>query len=382
MRLLSASGVGNGACYADVPYAVSMVMSDVDFRLSAYYRLDIPIYPAETHCKHHKPDTDGRHSWCGKVLRFDPDHPLKCKLGGSVSRIHTAIAQLLSLFCREVGWHTRLEVVVPEFVKPKPPDNATAAERKQWKEQLAAPKDLGVHESRKWEHAIMDVVATHPFLEEELLIDVTVRHPTSVKIVKAASEPGAAAMAGEADKRARYPPLAERGSYLRPWKLGAGWVRTFFHCCKRYMRMVGGEMQRMGRRKATTCKDGFSCSVLHWPAHLPRPCLTRCTRMPHMARFCPPRRLSRLRSLRKHTFPSWAKYSSPQRIGLLQLPRLMQRLGPLLPPPTEGLARSAKIASSLPVVSELTPEELAYSPESFGLGDSGACTPPLHEDGE
>lgn len=36
MRLLSASGQGNGACYADVPYLVSMLMPDVDFRLSAY----------------------------------------------------------------------------------------------------------------------------------------------------------------------------------------------------------------------------------------------------------------------------------------------------------------------------------------------------------
>lgn len=214
LRLLSVSGMGNGACYADVPYAVSVLIPDVDFRLASYYRLDLPLYPLEAHCKHHKFDTEGKHSWCGKLLKHDPDHPLKCKLGGAVSRIHTAIAQLLALFCREVGWNTRLEVVVPEFVKPKRPDSATVAEKKQCKEQMAAPVHLGVHEHRTWEHAIMDIVASHPLLQEELLIDVMVRHPTSVKLHKAGSEPGAAALAGENDKRTRYPPT--RGKRVVP----------------------------------------------------------------------------------------------------------------------------------------------------------------------
>lgn len=49
----------------------------------------------------------------------------------------------------------------------------------------------------------MDVVATHPYLEEELLIDATVRHPSSVKLHKASTEPAAAAQAGEAEKALR-----------------------------------------------------------------------------------------------------------------------------------------------------------------------------------
>ena len=61
-------------------------------------------------------------------------------------------------------------------------------------------------------------------------------------------------------------------------------------------------------------------------------------------------------------------------------------------PPSDVSRERAKIASSLPVVSELTPEDLAYSPESFDLdaeilnnellGDTEACLPPLHESGE
>jgi hypothetical protein len=191
-----------------------MVLPDVDFRLSSYYRLDIPLYPADAKCKHHKFDTEGRHTWCGKLLADDIDHPLMCKLGGAISRIHTAIAQLIALFCREVGWNTRLEVTVPEFIKPKPPDGLTPSEKKKWREQLKAPSHLGTHETRKWEHAIMDVVATHPFLSDEFYIDATVRHPSAVAPLRAASEPGAAAVAGENDKHVRYPPT--RGKRVIP----------------------------------------------------------------------------------------------------------------------------------------------------------------------
>ena len=60
----------------------------------------------------------------------------------------------------------------------------------------------------------MDVVATHPYLEEELLIDATIRHPSSVKAVKAASEPAAAAIEGENEKFKRYPPT--RGKRVVP----------------------------------------------------------------------------------------------------------------------------------------------------------------------
>ena len=63
------------------------------------------------------------------------------------------------MFCREVGFDTKLEVVIPEFIRLKPPDHLSRAETTAWLKERAAPTSLSVYEKRKWEHAIMDIVA-------------------------------------------------------------------------------------------------------------------------------------------------------------------------------------------------------------------------------
>ena len=80
-----------------------------------------------------------------------------CKLGGTVNRIHRSVAQLLALFCREVGFDTCIELVIPQFVR-----------------KFRPPRHLCHHEWVKFESAVIDVVATLPYLATEFLIDATV----------------------------------------------------------------------------------------------------------------------------------------------------------------------------------------------------------------
>ena len=59
----------------------------------------------------------------GKVASLDthPDHADKCNVGGGTIRMHKAsLVQLVGSFCREAGLDTRLESVVPEFMRGKP----------------------------------------------------------------------------------------------------------------------------------------------------------------------------------------------------------------------------------------------------------------------
>lgn len=175
------------------------------------------------------------------------DHPFECNLGGAINRMHEALSQLVVVFCRDVGQDAKLEVVAPEFVRPKPPEHFSFAERKQWLKDRAPPKSLAVHERRQWEHAIMDVMATHPFLAQELLIDVTVRHPMAVNRANVATEPGVAASVGEADKFRQYPPCS--GKSVLPAAM-AGLGRIACPCCSPCMLMGDAGMKHMASPRA------------------------------------------------------------------------------------------------------------------------------------
>ena len=103
----------------------------------------------------------------------------------------------------------------------------------------------------------MDVVATHPYLEEELLIDATIRHPSSVKAVKAASEPAAAAIEGENEKFKRYPPT--RGKRVVPAAMET-WGRIGPH----FMSLLLS-LHAHGRRRdiAHGCPAGNYLNIVH-----------------------------------------------------------------------------------------------------------------------
>ncbi len=224
VRLLSCTGPGNGACFADLPTQDALTLIDADFRLAVYYRLGLPLFPTGARCKHHKKGDNA--SFCNTALCSDPDHPLMCKLGGSINRIHRAVAQLVALFCREVGLDTSIELVIPEFVRKARP-----------------PAHLSYHERIKFESAIMDVVATHPYLPTEFLVDATVRHPMSTRVPNACSEPGAAAAMGEADKHDRYPP--SRGRQVTPCAIESwGRIGPEFHCFLQHLHTMGRRRDR------------------------------------------------------------------------------------------------------------------------------------------
>ncbi len=201
-----------------------MTLIDADFRIAVYYRLGLPLFPVGAKCKHHK---KGEYqAFCNASLCSDPDHPLMCKLGGSINRIHRSIAQLLSLFCREVGLDTAIELVIPEFVRKAKP-----------------PAHLSYHERVKFESAIMDVVATHPYLATEFLIDATVRHPMSTRVPNSCSEPGAAASMGEADKHDRYP--LSRGRQVTPCAIESwGRIGPEFLCFLQHLHTLGRRRDR------------------------------------------------------------------------------------------------------------------------------------------
>ena len=123
---------------------------------------------------------------------------------GCINRIHQAIAHLLAMFCREAGFDTRLEVIIPEFVRPRnPTDN------------YQRPLGLSSREYSQMEQGILDVFASHPFDATEFLLDATVRHPMASNSAKLAPLiPGAAAISGEHDKHIRYP--AKKGRCVTP----------------------------------------------------------------------------------------------------------------------------------------------------------------------
>ena len=121
-RLLSASGPGNGVCFADPLSDPNFWLLDFDFTYSSYYRIGIDIPGRSGRCQHYSAAvrTDATASpICNADLVRCPDHFLICKKGGCINRIHKAVAHLLAVFCKEAGFDTRLEVVIPEFVRPR-----------------------------------------------------------------------------------------------------------------------------------------------------------------------------------------------------------------------------------------------------------------------
>ena len=204
-RLLSASGPGNGACYSDAPADQNFWLLDLDFTFSSLYRLGIDVPSRSGKCQHYSAaarNDAGIMPICNADLTRSPDHFLMCKKGGCINRIHQAIAHLLALFCREAGYDTRLEVVIPEFAKPR-----SASDQ--------IPTGLSSREYSQMTQGILDVVASHTFDATEFLLDATVRHPMATNSARLAPLiPGAAAINGEHDKHIRYP--SSKGRCVTP----------------------------------------------------------------------------------------------------------------------------------------------------------------------
>ena len=165
-RLLSSCGVGNGSSFESLVAGNHTRYSDVDFRIVTFHRVGLPIFPPASRCKHHssKKNAEGQvGSWCNASLETQPDHAAKCNKGGGTIRMHKAIVQLVASFCREAGLETRVESVVPEFTREKPPSGSTRNSQREADRQTRAAENLAEHELMKHELAVLDVRAYHPF---------------------------------------------------------------------------------------------------------------------------------------------------------------------------------------------------------------------------
>ena len=84
VRLLSASGPGNGACFADPPSDANFWLLDFDFKYSSYYRLGVDVPRRSGKCQHYsaavKSDATATTTpICNADLVRSPDHFLMCK---------------------------------------------------------------------------------------------------------------------------------------------------------------------------------------------------------------------------------------------------------------------------------------------------------------
>ena len=131
---------------------------------------------------------------CGEALDIFGDHAATCSFGPLRIKRHDNIADGLSDIIAETGAHVRREAYVQAFCTP-------------------------AHEA--W----LDVWAFARLRVQDLLVDVTVRHPmSSAYQPAAASTDGVAAEEAEAQKVKRYPPAA--GRVVTPFRngdMGSAW---------------------------------------------------------------------------------------------------------------------------------------------------------------
>jgi len=117
-------------------------------------------------------------------------HAVLCKLGGGpTNRLHKAIQATLGTAFEDAGYEAKIEVPVPEFSRTNP-----------------RPQPSGEGWDSKDEDGIMDILAWST-LHGEFLVDVSVRHPGSVRYADQAwHTDGVANTRADTEKQARYPP--------------------------------------------------------------------------------------------------------------------------------------------------------------------------------
>ncbi len=198
--------------------------SDVDFRITTFHRIGLPIFPPGCRCKHHKVSAAPGSGYCNASLDAHPEHAEKCNIGGGTLRMHKALSQLLGSFCREAGLETKMESVVPEFMREKPKNDRPS--KRDQERQARAAQNLAEHELLKHELAVLDVRAYHSYLPIEYLLDITIRHPSATN--RSSAFPGLAAAGGEKEKFVRCPPT--RGKVCTPCAIESfGRLGDHFH---------------------------------------------------------------------------------------------------------------------------------------------------------
>jgi len=164
-------------------------MNDTEFIHSLRWRLGLPLTIPGQLCRH-QASRDSRRQ-CLHPLDLCMHHAIICKLGGGPSnRVHKAIQSTLGTALEDAGYEAKLEVPVPEFSRPNP---------------RMQPSGDGGWDSKD-EDGVMDISAWST-LYGEFLVDVSVRHPASVRYADQAwHTDGVANKRADTEKQARYPP--------------------------------------------------------------------------------------------------------------------------------------------------------------------------------
>ena len=151
-------------------------LQDDEWRIYMKYRLGLSVAPAHARCAHRSASGD----LCNLPLDSAGDHGICCQRGPFVGARHAGFCTLLAGMCRDAGYSVHEEQRIALWCTPA-------------------------------QDAVIDVEADlHP-MDEGLLIDGTIRHPTADHVIVAASKsPGAAIRTAERDKHRRYPDMAGR----------------------------------------------------------------------------------------------------------------------------------------------------------------------------
>ena len=200
-----------------------------------WWRLGIACMPEEHRCQNYAAST---HSFCHEPVNSYGDHAAMCRCGPLQIGRHNDLANALAECLEETGAHVRREAHVKEF--------STSAQE-----------------------AWLDIWAFGALNVQDLLIDVSIRHPTSSAYQRhAPNEDGAAASVGEEAMRTRYP--ASGGRSVTPFIVET-WGRLG-NTAEDLLQDLAAEATRRARQRGTQTTAG--AFLRRWRATLDA-CLQR-----------------------------------------------------------------------------------------------------------
>ena len=178
VRLRSAAGPTAGRLWTAQAGAPGTNLTDVEWRTATRYRLGIPLGPGRYQCQNRASDPEALRPTCGNRLGGYGCHALCCSYGPLRNTHHNELADLVARMSQEAGATVTRETPIREFQTDRP--------------------------------AILDVTAFGTAEIVDLIVDVTVRHPTCKKYGRTDLETERAAQIAEVEKQQRYRPAGGR----------------------------------------------------------------------------------------------------------------------------------------------------------------------------
>ena len=177
IRLRSAAGPNAGKSLVAPAGLQAAHFSDDQISEVLRWRLGLANVEASSMCRNVAAKNEEE---CGEMKDQYGDHAVSCSYGPLRIKRHDDIADCLSDMIAETGAHVRREAYVRAMSTPS-------------------------------QEAWLDIWAFAGLRIQDLLVDVTIRHPTASAYARAAADhDGAAARAAEVDKGKRYPPQGGR----------------------------------------------------------------------------------------------------------------------------------------------------------------------------